>query len=87
VRILSERSFQQPLITPYVIRVMREHESWQGVEGFCFAGHHAAGMDLRASALDSATQVAQYLNPESPQWDALLARAAAKGKTGLHYEL
>ncbi|WP_141734180.1 FAD-dependent oxidoreductase [Oligoflexus tunisiensis] len=86
-RILGERRFQHPLITPDVIRATRELKRWQGVEGLWFAGQHTTGMDLQESALYSATQVAQYLNPESPQLAALLARVAAKHKTGLSYEL
>jgi uncharacterized protein len=86
-RILGERCFQHPLNTPNVIRATRELKNWQGMEGLWFAGLHTTGMDLQESALYSATQVAQFINPESPQLAALLACAAAKGKAGLTYEL
>jgi predicted NAD/FAD-binding protein len=87
IRVLGERRFQHPLITPDVIRAARELKQWQGVEGLWFAGQHTTGMDLQEAALYSATQVAQYLNPESPQLAALLSRVAAKHKAGLSYEL
>ncbi len=86
-RILGERRFQHPLITPDVIRAARDLKSWQGVEGLWFAGQHTTGVDLQESALYSGMTVAQYLNPDSPRLAALLARAAAKGKAGLSYEL
>ncbi|WP_324948872.1 hypothetical protein [Oligoflexus sp.] len=69
--------FQHPLTPPGVIRSTRERKSWQGMEGVWFAVQHTTGIDLQEPALDSATPVAQFINPESPQLAALLAHVAS----------
>lgn len=86
-QILQQRSFRHPLITPDSIRAARSLKSVQGQNGLYFSGQHTLGFDLQEAALYSGIQVAKAIAPSSPQLASLNARLAARGRTGISYDL
>ena len=86
-KILLERSFRHPLITPDVIRATRSLAATQGKNGLYFAGQHTTGFDLQEAAVYSASKVADKLAPSSPKLAALRARLAAAGQANISYDL
>ena len=86
-RILLERRFQHPLITPRAIDAARALRSHQGRHGVHFSGAFTTGSDLQETALYSAMQVAEALAPRSPRLTSLRRRLRAKGIAGISYDL
>jgi predicted NAD/FAD-binding protein len=86
-RIVAQRRFQHPLITPQAIRAARALRPLQGHGGLYFSGQYTTGMDLQESAVWSAMQVAQALAPASRTLQSLKARLAATGRAGVSYDL
>lgn len=86
-RILLERRFQHPLISPRAIAAARALRPLQGRHGLFFSGAYTTGADLQETALYSAMQVAEAIAPTSPKLTALQARIRAKGLAGVSYDL
>ena len=75
-RILLERRFKHPLITPRADpRPPARLRRLQGRHGLYFSGQYTTGTDLQESAVYSAMQVARALAPASPTL-AVAGRAA-----------
>jgi predicted NAD/FAD-binding protein len=85
--ILLERRFKHPLISREAIRAARALRPMQGRNGLYMGGQYTTGMDLQESALYSAMKVAEALAPASPTLAALKTRLAARGRTGISYDL
>ena len=85
--ILLERRFKHPLISRSTIKAARALRPLQGRKGLYFSGHYTTGTDLQETAVYSAMQVAEALAPGSRTLASLKARLAARGRTGISYEL
>ena len=86
-KIVLERRFRHPLITPSKIRAARALRPLQGRQGLYFSGQYTTGMDLQESAVYSAMQVAEALAPGSQTLASLKARLSARGRAGISYDL
>ncbi len=86
-RIVLERRFKHPLITPRAIAAARALRPLQGRHGLYFSGTHTTGTDLQETAVYSAMQVAEALAPTSPKLAALQARMRVNGIDGISYDL
>ena len=86
-RILLERRFKHPLITPRAIAAARALRRIQGRHGLYFSGAYTTGTDLQETALYSAMEVAREVAPTSPKLASLEARMRANGLEGISYEL
>jgi len=86
-KILLERRFQHPLISPRAIAAARALRPLQGRGGLYFSGAYTTGADLQETALYSAMQVAEAVAPASPELASLRARMRANGTDGISYDL
>ena len=86
-RILLERRFKHPLITPRAIAATRALRPLQGRHGLYFSGAHTTGADLQETALYSAMKVAEAVAPTSPKLASLQARMRVNGIDGISYDL
>ena len=86
-RIVAERRFQHPLISPRAIAAARALRPLQGRHGLFFSGAYTTGADLQETALYSAMQVAEAIAPAGPKLTALQARMRAAGIAGISYDL
>lgn len=86
-RVLLERRFQHPLITPRAVAAARALRPLQGRGGLHFSGAYTTGSDLQETALFSAMRVAEALAPASPKLVALRRRMRANGIDGISYDL
>lgn len=86
-RILFERRFQHPLITPGAIAAARALRAHQGRGGVFFSGAYTTGADLQETAVYSAMRVAEAIAPRSPRLASLRRRMRANGIPGLSYDL
>jgi len=86
-RILFERRFKHPLITPRAIAAARALRPLQGRHGLYFSGSYTTGTDLQETALYSAMQVAEAVAPNSRKLASLKARIRANGIDGISYDL
>jgi uncharacterized protein len=64
-QVVCTRAFKHPMITPDLLNATRELKRFQGVSGLWFCGHFTTGFDLQESAVFSAMQVAEAINPQS----------------------
>jgi predicted NAD/FAD-binding protein len=86
-RIVLERHFKHPLITPRTIAAARALRPLQGRHGLYFSGTHTTGTDLQETALYSAMKVAEAVAPASAKLASLRARLRANGLDGISYDL
>ena len=86
-RIILERRFKHPLITPRAIAAARALRPLQGRHGLYFSGAYTTGTDLQETALYSAMKVAEAVAPTSPKLASLQARMRANGIDGISYDL
>lgn len=86
-RVLLERRFKHPLMTPRAIAAARKLRRRQGRHGLYFSGAYTTGSDLQETALYSAMQVAEALAPRSRKLRSLRSRMRANGIAGISYEL
>ncbi len=86
-RILLERRFEHPLITPRAIAAARALRRQQGRRGLFFSGAFTTGTDLQETALYSAMKVAEELAPRSGTLRSLQRRMRANGIAGISYDL
>lgn len=86
-KLLAERRFRHPLLTPDAIAAARDLEAWQGQFGVYFSGQFTTGMDLQEGALFSGMQVAKRLSPQSSTYRRFLARLKTEGKDSIDYRL
>jgi len=86
-RIVFERSFRHPLITPRAIAAARALDHHQGRHGLYFSGAYTTGSDLQETALYSAMKVADAVAPASRKLASLRARMQANGIDGISYDL
>ena len=75
------------LVESLSIKAARALRPLQGRKGLYFSGQYTTGMDLQESALYSAMKVAEALAPESRTLTSLNERLAARGRTGISYDL
>lgn len=85
--VLLERRFRHPLITQRTVAAARALRPLQGRDGLFFSGTYTTGTDLQETAVYSAMKVAETVAPTSAKLTSLRARLAAKGLTGLNYDL
>jgi len=85
-RILLQRRFKHPLITPDTIKAARGLGPLQGRHGLYFSGSYTTGADLQETALYSAIEVAKAIAPASPTLASLRARMRANGIAGISYD-
>jgi predicted NAD/FAD-binding protein len=69
--IRAERTFHHLLLTPEAVRSAADLGTWQGRDGLFFAGHFTRVTDLQETALESAIEVAEALDADSPNLQAL----------------
>ena len=86
-RIILERRFKHPLITPRAIAAARALRPLQGRHGLYFSGAYTTGTDLQETALYSAMKVAEALAPTSRKLASLQARMRVNGIDGISYDL
>jgi predicted NAD/FAD-binding protein len=86
-RILLERRFEHPLITPRAIAAARALQPLQGRRGIFFSGTYTTGSDLQETALYSAMKVAEAIAPGSPRLRSLRKRMKANGIADISYDL
>jgi predicted NAD/FAD-binding protein len=86
-RILLERRFKHPLISRSTIRGARALRPLQGRHGLYFSGQYTTGFDSQESAVYSAMKVAESLAPHSQTLASLKTLLAARGLTGISYDL
>ena len=86
-RIVCERTFKHPLISPRAIAAARALGSLQGRHGLYFSGAYTTGADLQETALYSAMKVAEAVAPASRKLASLRARMRANGIAGTSYDL
>jgi predicted NAD/FAD-binding protein len=86
-RIVFERHFQHPLITPRAISAARGLAPLQGRHGLYFSGAYTTGSDLQETALYSAMKVAEELAPKGRNLKSLKRRMRASGIAGISYDL
>jgi predicted NAD/FAD-binding protein len=86
-RIVFERRFQHPLITPRMIAAARRLAPLQGLHGLYFSGAYTTGSDLQETAVYSAMKVAEELAPRSRKLKSLRRRMRANGIAGISYDL
>jgi predicted NAD/FAD-binding protein len=86
-RIMLQRRFQHPLISPRAIAAARGLDGHQGHGDLWFSGAYTTGADLQETALYSAMEVAGRLAPASPTLAALQARIRARGDAAVSYDL
>jgi predicted NAD/FAD-binding protein len=86
-RIVLERRFEHPLITPRAIAAARALRPLQGRRGLYFSGAFTTGSDLQETALYSAMKVAEAVAPSSRTLASLQRRMRANGIKGLSYDL
>ena len=86
-RVLLQRRFKHPLITPRAIAAARALRPLQGRHGLYFSGAYTTGSDLQETALYSAMEVAKAIAPTSPKLVSLQARMRANGIEGISYDL
>ena len=85
--ILLERRFKHPHITRSTISAARALRPLQGRDGLYFSGQYTTGFDSQESAVYSAMKVAESLAPRSRTLASLKKRLAARGLSGISYEL
>ena len=85
--ILAQRAFQHPVISSAAIRAARALRAHQGRHGLYFSGQYTTGFDSQESAVYSAMKVAESLAPHSPTLASLKHLLAARGRSGITYEL
>lgn len=85
--IIAERTFLHPVDTPAMLSAIKEFERWQGHDGLFFAGHFTTITDLQETALWSAMQIGETLNPADTRLQALRHRLEAKGDANLDYSI
>ena len=85
-RVLLQRRFKHPLITPDAIRAARALRPLQGRHGLYFSGSYTTGADLQETALYSAIEVAKAVATDSPTLTSLQARMRANGIEGITYD-
>ncbi|HXI56643.1 MAG TPA: hypothetical protein VNO55_11330, partial [Polyangia bacterium] len=86
-QILLERRFKHPLISKTTIQAARGLRPLQGRRGLYFSGQYTTGMDLQESAVYSAIKVTEALAPGSATLASLKTRLAARGRSGVSYDL
>jgi predicted NAD/FAD-binding protein len=86
-RIVFERTFKHPLISPRAIAAARALGSLQGRHGLYFSGAYTTGADLQETALYSAMKVTAAVAPASRKLASLRARMRANGIAGISYDL
>ena len=59
----------------------------QGRDGLYFSGQYTTGFDSQESAVYSAMKVAESLAPRSQTLTSLKTRLAARGLSGISYDL
>jgi predicted NAD/FAD-binding protein len=87
IRILAQRGYRHPHITPAMVDAARDLEPWQGHRGVYFSGVYTNGFDSQESAVYSAMKVAERLAPRSATLTALKSRLAAAGLAHVSYRL
>ncbi|MGO9958456.1 MAG: hypothetical protein ACLP50_21245 [Solirubrobacteraceae bacterium] len=86
-QILLQRWFKHPLINQATIEAASALRPLQGQGGLFFSGIYTNGFDSQESAVYSAIQVAESLAPDSPTLASLKALLAARGLSGISYNL
>jgi uncharacterized protein len=86
-QILLQRRFKHPHITRSTIKAARGLRPLQGRNGLYFSGQYTTGFDSQESAVYSAMKVAESLAPRSRTLTSLKRRLAARGLSGISYEL
>ncbi len=86
-RIVFERTFKHPLISPGAIAAARALGPLQGRHGLYFSGAYTTGADLQETAIYSAMKVAEALAPTSRKLTSLRSRMRANGIAGISYDL
>lgn len=86
-RIVFQREFKHPLISPRTVAAARKLQRHQGRRGLYFSGSYTTGSDLQETALWSAMRVAEDLAPRSRKLVSLKKRMEAKGIAGVSYDL
>jgi predicted NAD/FAD-binding protein len=86
-RVVFERSFKHPLISPRAIAAARALAPHQGRHGLYFSGAYTTGSDLQETALYSAMKVADAIAPRSSNLRSLRRRMRANGIAGVSYDL
>jgi predicted NAD/FAD-binding protein len=86
-RIVFERTFKHPLISPPAIAAARALEPLQGHHGLYFSGAFTTGADLQETALYSAMKVTEAVAPASRKLASLRARMRSNGIAGISYDL
>ncbi len=85
-RILFDRQFKHPLITPRAIAAARTLHRHQGRHGVYFSGAYTTGSDLQETALYSAMQVAEAVAPRSRRLASLRERMRVNGIQWISYD-
>jgi predicted NAD/FAD-binding protein len=86
--ILAERRFKHPLITPEVLPAIRALTSLQGRNGLYFAGGvYRTAFEDQESCVYSAGKVARALAPNSQTLASLDTLLAARGRSGISYDI
>jgi predicted NAD/FAD-binding protein len=86
-QILEQRWFKHPLIDDAAIAAARALRPLQGQGGLFFSGIYTNGFDSQESAVYSAMETAERLAPDSPTLASLKALLAARGLSGISYDL
>ena len=86
-RIVFERTFKHPLISPPAIAAARALEPLQGHHGLYFSGAFTTGADLQETALYSAMKVTEAVAPASRKLASLRARMRSNEIAGISYDL
>lgn len=85
--ILLERRFKHPVISRSTIQAARALRPLQGRHGLYFSGQYTTGFDSQESAVYSAMEVAESLAPRSHTLASLKTLLAARGRSGISYDL
>lgn len=86
-KLITERSFRHPLITPSVVEATRKLLSWQGTNGLWFAGQYTTGVDLQETAFYSALRVARKLCQDSKRLNDFSRFIKAKNLDHISYDV
>ena len=85
--VLLQRRFKHPLIVRSALQAARALRPLQGRDGLYFSGQYTTGFDSQESAVYSAMKVAESLAPRSQTLASLKTRLAARGLSGISYDL
>jgi uncharacterized protein len=86
-QVIRTRAFKHPMMTPDLLNATRELKRFQGVSGLWFYGHFTTGFDLQESAVFSAMQVAEAINPQSATLNAFKEQLRQRGLDAISYDV